>query len=255
MPISSMLESLCKWLFLLSAAAMGGAYFYKDMLPEPSFFDLQELQPPRQTETGAQPFTVQAGGQQYTITPRFDYELDGVVVSYHDADDIADIWHHKDWKDFINLRDLCVIWGDNVASGVYKNMQFRNDSWTCWASWNDDSTGALFRMNALSNNHLLSAEETVAKALMSAEAGDHVRLKGLLAEYSNPGNGFHRGTSITRDDKGNGACETIYVDEFSIVNKANRKLRRFYSFAKGLAIVSGIGFVLMFMIAPVKNVR
>jgi hypothetical protein len=78
-----------------------------------------------------------------------------MVVSYHDADSFLDIWHHKRWLDFLNERDLCVIWGRNVESGVYKAMKFSNDSWTCWASWPDSATGQKFQMNAFSNNHIL----------------------------------------------------------------------------------------------------
>jgi len=92
----------------------------------------------------------------------------------------------------------------------------------------------------------------VKAALMAAEPGDHIRLSGLLAEYANPGNGFHRGTSIIREDTGDGACETIYVNEFTIVNKANRKLRRLFTLAKWLALGSGIGFLIMLPIAPFR---
>jgi hypothetical protein len=107
----------------------------------------------------------------------------------------------------------------------------------------------------LSNNHLLADKETLKAALMDAEPGDHIRLRGLLAEYANPANGFNRGTSTTREDTGNGACETIYVNEFTIVNKANRKLRRLYTLVKWLALGSGIGFLLMLPIAPVRLTR
>ncbi|MGR8935378.1 MAG: hypothetical protein ACU837_13455 [Gammaproteobacteria bacterium] len=255
MPLSAFLESLFKWLFLLGAVTMSAAYFYKDKLPEAEFYDPADLGAPRQTPATVEPFEVRVNEQNYSIYPLFDYELDGVVISLHDADAFSDIWHHKRWQDFLNLRDLCVIWGTNVASGVYRNMEFNNDSWTCWASWPDKATGDTFKMNALSNNHLLTASEAVAAALMAAESGDHIRLKGVLAQYANKGNGFRRGTSITRDDTGNGACETIFLHDFTILNKANRKIRRLYSFAKGLTIVAGIGFVLMFLITPVKAVR
>jgi hypothetical protein len=32
---------------------------------------------------------------------------------------------------------------------------------------------------------------------------------------------FHRGTSVTRDDTGNGACETIFVRELSVLRTAS----------------------------------
>lgn len=252
MALASVVESLFKWLFLVSALLFGITFNYKDKLPDPDFYDLAHLEPPKQTPVLAPPFDVRVNEQDYTIKPKYAYELNGIIVSYHNADGFGDIWHHKRWKDFLNLRDLCVIWGDNVGSGVYQSMQFSNDSWTCWASWNDASTGQLFKMNGLSNNHLLTNDTAINKTLMEAEPGDHIRLKGMLSEYSNRGNGFQRGTSITRDDTGNGACETIFLDEFTVIKKANRKLRRAYTLAKWLTAFSAIGFSIMFLIAPVR---
>jgi hypothetical protein len=252
MPLTSILESLFKWLFLTSALAMAVLYCYKDKFPEPDFYDPDQLEEPIQFPTEHEVFKTQVNKQEYTIMPQYDYELQGVVVSFHDADSFLDIWHHKRWLDFLNERDLCVIWGKNVASGVFKRMKFSNDSWTCWASWTDSATGNLFQMNALANNHLLVDKEAVRSALMTSELGDHIRLKGMLSEYSNKANGFKRGTSTTREDTGNGACETVYLTEFEVIKKANPKLRKFYAFAKGLAGLSLLGFLMMFFVAPVR---
>ena len=49
-------------------------------------------------------------------------------------------------------------------------------------------------------------------------------IKGMLANYENQANNFERGTSITRTDTGNGACETVYVTDFSIVKKGQQVL-------------------------------
>lgn len=252
MTTSSILERLFKWLFLVCALITAALHLRKDDMPEPAFYDLSLLTEPDQAKTDKPPFATLVNEQRYTITPKFDYELHGVIVSYSDADAFTNIWHHKRWQDFINLRDLCVIWGKNVESGVYRDMKFHNDSWTCWASWQDSGTGQRFKMNALSNNHLLTDDNAIKEALMSAEPGDHIRLKGVLAEYANPGNGFKRGTSITRNDTGNGACETIFLEDFEIVQKANRGVRRLYGLFKGLTIVSLFGFLVMFAIAPVR---
>jgi hypothetical protein len=107
-------------------------------------------------------------------------------------------------------------------------------------------------MNALSNNHLLTDDRATKDALMSAEPGDQIRLKGVLAEYVNAGNGYARGTSLTRDDTGNGACETVYLDEFEILHKANLSVRRLFGFATWMAAITGIGFLIMLPIAPVR---
>ena len=49
--------------------------------------------------------------------------------------------------------------------------------------------------------------------------GDQIRVRGYLASYSNDGGG-KRGTSTTRTDTGDGACETVYVEHFYIVQAA-----------------------------------
>lgn len=249
------LQALFKHLFLLSLLTLGAVYFYKDRLPDPGFYDIRALQgEPAQTATEHAPFLAHAGEQEYTIKPQYDYMLEGVVVSYNDAGGITDIWHHKRWKDFLNERDLCVIWGGNVQTGVYKKMKFENDSWTCWASWPDSATGDIFKMNALSNNHLLVDNAKIRAALMAAEPGDHIRFKGMLAEYENKANGFSRGTSTNRNDTGNGACETVYLTDFEVIKKANQGLRRTYAFAKVSAILTLVGFLALFFITPVRNV-
>ena len=252
MAITNSLEKFFKWLLLISLIVMTGTYFFKDKLPEPSSYDLSLLKDPKQTATSLAKFTTEVNGEKYVIEPKYDYELSGVIVSYNNSDGFGDIWHHDRWKDFINLRDLCVVWGNNVASGVYEKMKFSNDSWTCWAFWPDAATGEQFTMAQLSNNHLLSNDAVINRALMAAEPGDHIRLKGALATYSNPGNGFHRGTSTVRTDTGNGACETIYVQDFQILKKANMGARRLYNTAKWTGIISLSGFLLMFVIAPVR---
>ncbi len=85
---------------------------------------MSSLDAPIQTETARMPFEIVANKQQYSIIPKFDYELSGVVVTYNNADGFTDIWHHDVWKDFINVRDLCVIWGSNVSTGIYKKISF-----------------------------------------------------------------------------------------------------------------------------------
>lgn len=248
--MASSLERLFKYLFILSACLAGISQIYKDNWPVPEYYDPTLLAAPLQTETDREPFAIEANGLHYSINPKFDYDLYGVIVSYSDADGFTNIWHHKRWQDFINVRDLCVIWGNNVDSGVYKQMQFSSDSWTCWASWPDQATGARFTMNALSNNHIVTDSDALKAKLMQAESGDHIHLKGVLAEYVNHAAGYTRGTSTTRNDSGQGACETIFIDDFEIVKKANPGWRKFSKTCNWLSIFSLIGFIAMFLIAP-----
>jgi hypothetical protein len=236
---------LTKWTFFISLCAWIALGLTKDLLPKQDYYDLSRLNEPVQRATTTRPFTTEAGGQTYVVTPVFDYDLEGVVVSYHDADSFFDIWHHKDWKDFLNVRDLCVVWAGNVSTGVYREVGWDHDDWTCWVQWDNATIGEQFVWREFSNNHLLTDAAQIARKVMSAEPGDHVHFAGVLASYANPGNGFQRGTSVVREDSGNGACETVFVREFEIVKKANRHLRAAYTVAKWLTIGSVILLILL----------
>jgi len=246
------LQKTFKFLFVVSLTAAAILHFFKDELPPASFYDLEDLGEPIQEPTSTEQFLTQVADEKYLIIPKFDYEMDGVIVSYNNSGDFTDYFHSY-WNDYINLRDLCVIWGSNVESGVYLDMDFHNDSWTCWAQWPNREVGKRFQMHQLSNNHVLIDDKEIESKLMRSEPGDHIRLKGVLAEYRNPRTGFHRSTSTIRTDTGDGACETIYVTDFEVVKKANRGLRMLYSIAKWSAIVALIGIATLFVLAPYRG--
>lgn len=249
------LEAMTKWLFIICLITYVYCYFTKDKLPEPKFYDQQQLKEPVQQKLDKAPFDIYAKSEHYRLTPLFDYQLDGVVVTLNNAAQFGNIWHHRRWKDFINLRDLCVIWGSNVTSGIYKSVTFSSDSWTCWVSAASAEDWQKFNMIQLSNNHLLADKPYLQHQLMKAEIGDHIRLQGLLVNYKNLGNNFSRKTSTRRDDRGNGACETVYITDFQIIKKANVGLRRLSKFSFWLGIISLITWLCFVAVTPVARHR
>ncbi len=177
---------------------------------------------PIQQETRQPEFQMERGGVTYTISPKFDYELHGLVVSFHDVTDhLIPDFHRWGWGDNLNEKDLCVLWGENLRENIYKKMAFRNGSWTCWFRTQDRKVWRQFNLHQVANNHLLENDESVRRAILKTGVGDQIRIKGQLVEYSHSG-GFKRGTSVTRTDQGQGACETIFVREFEILKRANR---------------------------------
>ena len=76
----------------------------------------------------------------------------------------------------------------------------------------------------------LSDDPWVRDRIQDLRIGDQVRLKGYLARYSH-GNGFERGTSTTRTDTGNGACETLYVEDVLITGRMNEGWHLMYASA------------------------
>lgn len=251
----SELESFCRLLLLSSVAIWIISAFYKDKLPPPAFYDQQLLSAPIQEKTYRESFVIHTNEQTYRIKPLFNYHLNGVVVTYSNADGFGNIWHHRRWHDFINIRDLCVIWGDNVRSGVYRKMNFSSDSWTCWYGWKDHDTGKAFHSEQLSNNHLLVDTRWLKRRLLEAEPGDQIQFSGLLVEYENPAHGFKRGTSVVRNDSGNGACETVFLDSFTVIKKANPGWRFLYFWSKWISLISLLAVIVLLFIAPVRKSR
>jgi hypothetical protein len=247
------LEKTCKYIFAVSLLLMALGIWKKDDLPGPDHYDRTIRNDPIQTPTAEKPFITQVGNERYGIFPLFDYVLDGVIVSLHDSDAWNDI-SHKDWKDVINIRDLCVVWGHNVESDVYRDLHFSSGDWTCYTS------GAIrdwrrFKGTQLSNNHLLADNKVVNQAIKSAEVGDQVRVRGVLASYKNLATGGTRGSSVRRDDVGNGACETVFVREFEIVRKGILGWRRMLTVASWCAVGSALLVIWLMIVNPVVRRR
>lgn len=216
--------------FVLPAAALlfAVSFFLRNRLPDKDRILEPLLQNPIQTKDALpEPFEVTRKKVTYTVTPLFTYELWGMIVSYHHAASFVDI-SHKQWNDFINVKDICVIWGKNVETGVYERMTFKNRDFTCFYRYPDRETGRLFTENGLSNNHLLPADPIVEEAVLSARKGDQIHFKGWLVSYGQKGAPYSRGSSTVRTDRGNGACEVVYVTEFEILREANAAWRALY---------------------------
>jgi hypothetical protein len=239
------LRRLAKVILPIAAFAFVISFFMRNRLPDKSLIRESLLQDPVQTIDGVpEPFEVSRKNVTYTVTPLFSYELWGMIVSYHHSASFVDL-SHKLWNDYLNTKDICVIWGKNVVSGVYKRMTFSNRDFTCFYRYPDRETGELFTENCLSNNHLLPANPFVADAVMKARKGDQIRFKGWLVSYGQKGAPYSRGSSTVRDDRGNGACEVVYVTEFEILREANAGWRALYklSFALGALSLAALFFL------------
>jgi len=173
---------------------------------------------PKQTATSKRPFDVAFNGVSYRIEPEYDYDITGMVVSFrhHNQDNSR---MHALANDHLNMLDVCVIWGKNPANERLDKISFWNGLFTCNVKTRDQLAWDAFDMNQLSNNHLLSDDEFLRRQVKKIRIGDQIRIRGYLAGYTSA-SGSKRGTSTTRTDTGNGACETIYLERFEIVEPA-----------------------------------
>jgi hypothetical protein len=189
------------------------------VLPEPQTLSAELLDEPVQRAVSRAPMPVSVGGIDYSVQPLYAYDLYGMVVSKHDATTWWD-YLHKEWNDKLNVIDLCVVWGENVRSGAYRSINFSSGQFTCNYETSSNEAWAAFDTEAISNNHLLSDDPGLARAMREVRIGDQIHFSGYLAEYShNHGFAFKRGTSTVRTDSGNGACETVYVEDFEVLRR------------------------------------
>ena len=198
----------CIWLLV--------SFWNRNALPGEINYVPEIAEEPQQTPTSERPFYASVNGVEYLVEPEYAYDLTGMVVSYRRHDGNSRM--HMLANDHINMMDVCVVWGENTRSDLHA-IDFWNGIFTCNVFTRDMNAWESFDMNQLSNNHLIADDEFVRKQVRKIRIGDQVRFRGYLASYSNDLGG-KRGTSTTRTDTGDGACETVYVENFRIVEPA-----------------------------------
>ena len=171
---------------------------------------------PQQSRTERRSFDAAWDGIDYRVEPEYDYDLVGMIVSFRHHDNNSRM--HRLADDHLNMLDVCVVWGNNTNGAQLDKLDFWNGTFTCNVKTRDQEAWDSFNMNQLSNNHLISNDEDIRDQVRRIKVGDQIRVQGVLASYESPGG--VRGTSTTRTDTGDGACETIYVDRFEIVKSA-----------------------------------
>jgi hypothetical protein len=172
---------------------------------------------PKQSSTNKESFAALYNGVEYLVEPVYEYELYGMIVSYRHHE--GDSRMHLRASDHLNMLDVCVVWGDNAANPLIHKLDFWNGIFTCNVKTESREAWESFDIYQLSNNHLISDDDFIRDQVKGIRIGDQIRVRGYLASYSND-RGGKRGTSTTRLDTGNGACETLYVEKFDIVQAA-----------------------------------
>jgi len=231
---------LVKTLLASGVLLLAVATWQKEALPPQQILNPALLQEPEQVQVKKATFDTTVNGVTYTIHPLYTYHLYGMVVSMHDSKTWWD-YLHREWNDHLNVMDLCVLWGNNLRSDNYKEIDYSSGQFTC--NYNPKSMEAYqaFDAAALSNNHLLTDKPDIARTIRSVRIGDQVRFRGYLAEYAHNHDGqpFKRGTSIVRTDTGNGACETIYIEDFEILKRGGGPWRKLVWLA-AFMLVAGV---------------
>lgn len=244
------LHRAVRYAMIGSLALAVASWWFKDVPPPHAGLGPDMLEEPKQVRVRDPAFKTRVNGVEYEIRPRYSYDIRALVVSLHHSDTWWD-YAHKEWNDHINLMDLCVVWGNNVRSGAYRNISFSNTQWEChWSSRSREAWEA-FDQHAASNNHIVTDKAAVAQALKQVKIGDEVRIRGYLVDYSILQNGRPTGSRVSsevRTDDGPGACEVLYVDDFSLLRSHNQAWRTALKLSLGLLALS----LLVWVFLPVR---
>ncbi len=206
------------------------AVFFVTFFTRNSYRGISQVKPnvllePIQTESsGRDIISFEKDDYQYELTPLFDYEISGLVVHRMDY-----TWFSIYKMDSIFPLDLCMMWGWDIESGVYKNknLKFSQDSRFCRYSWRGNLK---FNANEVSNNHILVDNKVLENRLKSINSGDQIKIRGKLVNVSGKNIGkpgrydpetFKMNSSVKRNDTEAGACEIIYLEDFEILKKGN----------------------------------
>jgi hypothetical protein len=203
---------------------------------------------PVQLETKDSPFSFEYRGTKYVVHPQANYEIKGLIVSHNDITAWWDMYHTKD---SVDIKDLCLVWGENISTNIYQKVKFYNESVSCHFTMKTFEEQQLFNINQVSNNHLLSSNEVVREKIRSMAVGDQIYLRGMLVNYHPEGYpDYLRRSSLTRKDTGGGACEVFFVEDAQIIKKASRAWLITYNTASAVLFYSLITRIIMFLLMP-----
>ncbi len=152
------------------------------------------------------------GDYNVTINYKYSYELSGIAVS-------TKKYPGTSIGDRLAPKDVAMAWGD-VARNNDK-IDFHWSQSGRWYFWQTESyeiiapVGGVDGVNTHSaNNHLIAADEEVAKDISRIQKGDLITITGYLVNITaedSGGSTFTWNSSTSRNDTGDGACEVVYV--------------------------------------------
>ena len=146
------------------------------------------------------------------LQPRATYKITGYAAET--SRQLLDEW------DFVMPMDVALVWGPVADPAVLSHVKFHlSERYVSY--WHDAATPASGQLPShIANNHLIPADEGVAKDLARIRIGDLVTLRGKLVDvHINDASGkqvFRARTSLTRNDVGSGACEIIWVESVEV---------------------------------------
>jgi hypothetical protein len=148
---------------------------------------------------------IQIGSNRYFFEVKAKYTIKGMLVSKRR--------YSRGFWSKISPYDYALVWGK-----IPEYMQFLTFDQTyrlCLFKYRFDSPiDKDYIETHMSNNHLIPANVNIRRALKKFKKGENIELEGylvyIIGRHKTKGS-VNWNSSLTRLDKGNGACEVFYV--------------------------------------------
>jgi hypothetical protein len=192
-------------LFVALCLAVFGYWFLHRSITYPAGV-LIDAEPRQIAETGTAP--IECHG--FNLKPLASFTLEARVL------------HKKvyryDQQAALAPVDLALGWGPMSDQSVLDRLSISQSMRFYWYEYQLPPPIAPDQIVAHSTNvHLIPATEQIASLCRSLRTGSLVHLGGELVEATGPGIGTWR-SSLSRTDKGNGACELMWVKEVTVLD-------------------------------------
>ena len=156
-------------------------------------------------QTACDPQSWQVGG--YKVTALAAFSMKARVLSTER--------YHFDRESDLVPEDVAFGWGQMSDKRVLDQLDIDQSGrfyhWSC-------KEFPISRRNIethSANMHLIPADSTVRRAILSLRPGQVVSLQGFLVRADAP-DGWRWISSLTREDTGDGACELVYVQGLAV---------------------------------------
>ncbi len=149
----------------------------------------------------------------YTLKPLASLQLRARVLSL--------AWYADDAGAAIAPLDLALGWGPMSDNAVLKHFQISQSQRWYALSAPKSPISMYSAAQHSANMHIIPANPVLTQRLRNLQVGDLIEMRGWLVNVA--GDNWHIETSLSRDDRGAGACEVVYVLSLQKINSQQHK--------------------------------
>ena len=160
--------------------------------------------PHQTTDDLTKPFTY----KQFQITPLASFELKARVISTE---------RYRLGKEAdLSPIDLALGWGPMSDTAILEQLSISQGSrFYFWSAQQPPLPMSEIGLHS-ANMHMVPADAYIESRLLDLRIGDIVSIEGYLIR-ADTADGWHWVSSLSRSDRGNGACELVWVKELSVL--------------------------------------